>query len=429
MSTSAKSPIKDPIAQAPSCEDDFDREALSCEKALNRILEDVAPVEGLERVHLKAALGRIMGQDVQAQIDVPPHTNSAMDGYALRAQDLPVEGEASLRVLGTAWAGHPFWGSLNLGECVRIFTGAPMPKGMDTVILQEQVRREGDTIRLAGGFAPGQNVRAAGEDIARGQTALCAGRRLTPADLGLLASVGVGEVTVRRRPRVAYFSTGDELRSLGESLSDGAIYDSNRYTLHGVLSRLGLEILDLGVVRDTPEAIRAALGQAAGIADAVISSGGVSVGEADHVTEALGVLGRVSFWKVAMKPGRPLVFGRVGGAVFFGLPGNPVSVMVTFYQFVQPALRRMMGESDIAPLTIKARCASKLKKRPGRVEFQRGRLVRDEHGDLLVYSTGSQGSGILRSMSQANCFIVLPLQAGPVAPGTTVEVQPFSELV
>ncbi|MGH8615513.1 MAG: molybdopterin molybdotransferase MoeA, partial [Gammaproteobacteria bacterium] len=324
---------------------------------------------------------------------------------------------------------RPFCSNLNPGECVRIFTGAAMPKGTDTVIIQEHVRRDGDTIRFAGAFPAGQNVRAAGEDISSGQTVLSAGRRLTPADLGLLASVGEGEVSVRRRPRVAYFSTGDELRSVGKSLSEGAIYDSNRYTLHGVLSRLGVEILDLGVVLDTPEAIRAILGQAARIADACISSGGVSVGEADHVTDALGALGRVAFWKVAMKPGRPLAFGTVGGAVFFGLPGNPVSVMVTFYQFVQPALRRMMGESDISPLTIKAHCASKLKKRPGRVEFQRGRLVRDEQGDLMVYSTGSQGSGILTSMSQANCFIILPLEAGQVAPGTMVDVQPFSELV
>ncbi|MGH8657500.1 MAG: molybdopterin molybdotransferase MoeA [Gammaproteobacteria bacterium] len=425
MTTSAKKPI----AQTPTCQDDFDHQALSCEEALKRILSDVAPVDGFERVHIKAALGRIVGEGVQARINVPPHTNSAMDGYALRSQDLPAEGEISLEVAGTAWAGRPFGGDLNPGECVRIFTGAALPKGTDTVIIQEHVQRDGNKIRFAGAFPAGQNVRAAGEDIASGQTVLSAGRRLTPADLGLLASVGVGEVSVRRRPRVAYFSTGDELRSVGEPLSEGAIYDSNRYTLHGVLTRLGVEILDLGVVRDTLEAIRGALGQAAQIADAVISSGGVSVGEADHVTDALGALGRVSFWKVAMKPGRPLAFGKVGGAVFWGLPGNPVSVMVTFYQFVQPALRRMMGESDISPLTIKARCASKLKKRPGRVEFQRGRLLRDEQGDLMVYSTGSQGSAILSSMSQANCFIVLALESGQVAPGTMVDVQPFSELV
>ncbi len=423
MAASTKNPV------APSCQDDFDRQALSCEEALKRILNDVAPVDGFERLHIKTALGRIMGEDVRARINVPPHTNSAMDGYALRSQDLPAEGETSLQVAGTAWAGHPFCGNLNPGECVRIFTGAAMPKGTDTVVIQEQVQRDGDTIRFAGSFGAGQNVRAAGEDIALGQTVLSAGRRLTPADLGLLASVGVGEVSVRRRPRVAYFSTGDELRSVGETLNEGAIYDSNRYVLHGVLSRLGLEILDLGVVRDTPEAIHAAMGQAARITDAVISSGGVSVGEADHVTDALRALGRVAFWKVAMKPGRPLAFGRVGGAVFFGLPGNPVSVMVTFYQFVQPALRRMMGESDSSPLTIKVRCAGKLKKRPGRVEFQRGRLVRDEQGELLVYSAGNQGSAILSSMSQANCFIVLALETGQVAPGAMVDVQPFSELI
>jgi molybdopterin molybdotransferase len=270
----------------------------------------------------------------------------------------------------------------------------------------------------------------AGEDLARGSLALAAGKRLTPADLGLLASLGMAEVPVYRRVRVAFFSTGNELRSIGEPLSDGAIYDSNRYTLHGMLQRLGVEILDLGVVRDEREALRAAFRDAAAVADAVITSGGVSVGDADFVKETLGALGRIDFWQIAMKPGRPLAFGKIENASFFGLPGNPVAVMVTFYQFVQPALQRLMGEHPVGePPTFRARSLSRFRKQPGRTEFQRAIVERDADGEFVVRSTGMQGSGILRSMSMANCFVVLPDDAGGVEPGATVMVQPFFGLM
>jgi molybdopterin molybdotransferase len=352
-----------------------------------------------------------------------------MDGYAINAAEIPAEGTRELEVIGTSWAGRPFQGEVGAGQCVRIMTGAAMPLGTDTVIMQEQVTSSGGNIRFDARHRPGQNVRQAGEDIARGAVVLAPGRRLVPADLGLLASLGVGELGVRRRLRVAFFSTGDELRGIGEPLGPGDIYDSNRYTLHGMLSRLGAEIIDMGVIRDVREDTRRAFADAARIADVVITSGGVSVGEADFVKETLDEIGQVDFWKVAMKPGRPLAFGRIKDAYFFGLPGNPVSVMVTFYLFAQPALRTLMGEPEGAALRIRVPCASRLKKRPGRVEFQRGVLEPDETGRTRVRKTGPQGSGILTSMSEANCFIILSLESEGVEPGTEVEVMPFTGMV
>jgi molybdopterin molybdotransferase len=309
-------------------------------------------------------------------------------------------------------------------------TGAPMPAGTDTAVMQEHVRQRDDTVAIRSGKSARENVRAAGEDLAKGQLALPAGKRLAPAELGLLASLGLGEVQVFRKLRVAFFSTGDELRSIGEALGEGEIYDSNRYTLYGMLKRLGAEVLDMGVVRDQREAVRRAFSDAAANADAVITSGGVSVGEADYVKETLDALGQVGFWQIAMRPGRPLAFGRVGNAAFFGLPGNPVAVMVTFYQFLQPALRHMMGESDASvPVTFHARSASRFNTRPGRTDFLRGILERDTNGELIVRSTGAQGSGILSSMSRANCFVILSPELSDVEPGTLVEVQPFDGII
>jgi molybdopterin molybdotransferase len=405
--------------------------ALTVEEARRRILAEVAPVHGVEKLALCGARQRLLAQAIHSPFNVPAHTNSAVDGYALAGRELPAAGERAWRVAGTAWAGRAFAGTVAAGECVRIMTGAPLPADTDTVVMQEQVQLRGDSIRIGAGHQPGQNVRAAGEDLARGQVVLTAGQMLRPADLGLLASIGLGEVAVYRRLRVAFFSTGDELRSIGEPLGAGEIYDSNRYTLHAMLARLGVELIDMGVVRDDRTAVRQAFLTAAEIADAVITSGGVSVGEADYVKETLEALGEVRFWRIAMKPGRPLAFGRVGHAAFFGLPGNPVSVMVTFYQFVQPALRRMMGETgaELMPLTFRVASASRYRKRPGRTEFQRGILARDAGGGLVVRSTGSQGSGILHSMSVANCFVILPHDSGDVEPGTLVEVQPFFGLI
>lgn len=412
-----------------SCADDYDPTSLAPAEAIARITAALTSVTARERVAIRASLDRILAEDVHSRINVPLHTNSAMDGYALRSQDLAAEGSARLRLVGTAFAGAPYGQPVQPGECVRIMTGGVMPDGADAVVIQEQAVQDGDGVVFPGGVKSGDNVRAAGEDIREGQIVLQSGTRIRPAELGLLASLGIPEVTVRRRLRVAFFSTGDELRSLGETLKTGEVYDSNRYTLFGMLARLGADIIDMGVVRDEPDVVRAAFTEAASNADVVISSGGVSVGEADYIRETLQNVGQIEFWKVAMKPGRPLAFGRIKDAVFFGLPGNPVSVMVTFYEFVQPALRRLMGETATEPLSVTAVCRSRLKKRPGRIEYQRGILRRGEDGRLEVHKTGAQGSGILSSMSEANCLIVLQMDQATVEPGDLVDVQPFHGLI
>jgi molybdopterin molybdotransferase len=417
------------ITTDPSCMDDFDPNSLAVDTAMARILSALQPVTESDTVPIREALGRVLANDVHSSINVPGGTNSAMDGYAVSGADLPASGTRELSVIGTAWAGRPFAGAVGPGQAVRIMTGGILPPGTDTIVIQERVERHGERIHIGTGTQPGENVRQAGEDIAAGARVLQAGTRLTPADIGLLASLGIGAIDVRCRIRVAFFSTGDELRSIGESLGPGDVYDSNRYTLHGMLTRLGTEFIDLGVVRDERSALEAAFVQAATGADVVITSGGVSVGEADFVKEILLKTGQVEFWKVAMKPGRPLAFGRIRNAWFFGLPGNPVSVMVTFYEFVQPALRRLMGENQYAALRFSVPCVSRLKKRPGRVEFQRGILERDANGQMVVKKTGAQGSGILSSMAQANCFIILPMESIGLEPGALVEVEPFFGMV
>ncbi len=412
------------------CGDGHDGPALKLEDARARILADVRPVAGSERLAVRDALGRVLFADVISAIDVPSHTNSAMDGYALTGADLSKDGETRFEVIGTSAAGRPFSGKVGAGQCVRIMTGAVMPAGADTVVMQENVARNGDTAVVGAGQTPGQHVRQAGEDVAAGSVALQAGRLLMPAHIGVLASIGVGEVSVRRRPRVAFFSTGNELRQVGEPLAEGQIYDSNRYTIFGMLARLGVEVIDLGVVRDDRDAVEHALATAAGQADAIVTSGGVSVGDADYVVETLERTGMVGFWKVAMKPGRPLAFGRIGDALFFGLPGNPISVMATFYQLVQPALQALAGVREPAPpLTMPAISASVIRKKPGRCEFQRGVLSQSADGRVVVRKAGRQGSGVLSSMAAANCFIVLPEDAGPVSEGDEVMVQPFAAFV
>ena len=410
----------------PSCEDEYDPALLPVDVALARIAEAITPISDIEWVPVRGALSRILAEDVISPVDVPNHTNSAMDGYALAASDLLA---ADLKVIGTAWAGSAYAGPVGSGECVRIMTGAVIPDRCDTVVMQEQAERIDDRIRLAAGQKPGQHVRRAGEDLAAGEVALVRGRCLLPSDLGMVASLGIGELAVLRKPRIAFFSNGDELRSIGETLALGDVYDSNRYTLHGMLTRLGVEFIDLGVIPDDRDRIRETFLRAAAIADVVITSAGASVGDADYVKEVLDEIGEVNFWKLAMKPGRPLSFGKIDHAHFFGLPGNPVSVMVTFYQFVLPALRQLMGEENWAPLRLPARTLNRLKKRPGRTEYQRGYLVQDESGDLTVHSTGDQGSGILSSMSQANCFIVLDIDSDGAQVGEMVTVEPFAGLV
>ena len=421
---------KGETASGDCCADGHDGPALKLEEALTRILAEVTPVGGVETVPVREALGRVLAVDVVSQIDVPSHTNSAMDGYALRGAELQANAETRLDVIGVAAAGRPFSGVVGVGQCVRILTGAPLPEGADSVVMQERVTLEEEAAVISAGQQPGQHVRRAGEDIACGAVALAAGVLLMPAEMGMLASVGARDVSVRRRPRVAFFSTGDELRSVGEPLDTGQIYDSNRYTIYGMLTRLGVELIDMGVVRDDPAEIESAFARAAAQADAVVTTGGVSVGDADYVKEILEKLGSVGFWKVAMKPGRPLAFGRVDDALFFGLPGNPVSAMVTYYQLVQPALRALAGMPDAGPpLTMTAVSRERLRKKVGRREFQRGVLTREADGRLFVRRAGHQGSGILSSMNAANCFIVLPEEAGPAEEGDEVTVQPFSAFV
>lgn len=412
-----------------SCIDGYDPDALPVEIARRVIGSLVAPVAACERVAVRASLGRVLGADVVSTTNVPASDNSAMDGYAVRGADLSAGGETVLREVGAAFAGQAFDRAVGPGECVRVMTGAVMPAGTDIVVIQEHVRVEGDRVVVPPGQQAGQNRRFAGEDLAVGQVALPAGRMMRPADLGLLASLGLAEVTVRRRPRVAFFSTGDELASVGAPLRTGEVYDSNRYTLYGMLARLGVDLIDMGVVRDDPARLERAFLDAAASADAVITSGGVSVGEADFTRELLGRLGEVLFWKIAMRPGRPMAVGRIRDAFFFGLPGNPVAVMVTFYGFVRDALLRLAGRTDDCELPVlQVPCATALRKRPGRTEFQRGVLARGADGKWSVRVTGQQGSGVLRSMSEANCFIVLEHGRGDVQAGDLVSVQLFEGL-
>jgi molybdopterin molybdotransferase len=418
------------LADAISCLDDYDPEALRVDRACQIINECVEPVSGIEKVALRAALGRVLAEDVVSTVDVPGRDNSAMDGYALRFADLHPAAESYLRVVGTAFAGRQYDGKLAAEECVRIMTGAVMPPGADTVVIQEVVKVDGDRIAVPAGQQLGQNRRLAGEDLKRGHPALLRGVLVRPAELGLLASLGMVEVAVHRRLRVAFFSTGDELVSTGAALDAGQVYDSNRYTLYGMLTRLGCDVLDMGVVRDDPQSLEAALSSAAQNADVVITSGGVSVGEADFIRELLARLGDVVFWKIAMRPGRPMAFGRIGNTHFFGLPGNPVAVMVTFYQFVRGALLSMMGRRGESALPLlRVPCLNQLRKRPGRTEYQRGALVQDKDGIWAVRVTSAQGSGILRSMSEANCFVVLHHDQGAVNPGDLVSVQLMDGLV
>ena len=410
--------------QALSCADDYDPNSMPVAKAREVIARFLAPVTAIERVGVRAALGRVLAEDVISPIDVPAHDNSAMDGYAVRSADLKSDGEVTLGVCGSAFAGAPYRGTVEAGQAVRIMTGGVVPAGADTIVMQEHAKAAGERVSIGKGHRKGQHLRKAGEDLAAGQVALKRGVALRPADIGLIASLGIGEVGVYRKLRVAFFSTGDELVSIGAPAAEGQVYDSNRYTIYGMLKRLDCEVLDLGVVRDDPVLLERAFTAAAGAADVVITSGGVSVGEADFVKDLLVRMGEVVFWKIAMKPGRPLAYGRVGGAHFFGLPGNPVSVMVTFYQFVRDALLRLAGRDPVPQLpSFKVPCVSSLKKAPGRTEFQRGVLEPDGDGSWRVRATGEQGSGILRSMSEANCFIILPTEQGNVAPGTLVEVQ------
>jgi molybdopterin molybdotransferase len=439
------SALSDPAARSlqdiASCLSGYDPNALPVTQAQAFIAQLVPRVRAMEMKPIRNLLGRVLARDMLSVIDVPAHDNSAMDGFALRGSELLADASTRLRIAGSGLAGQNFSGAVPAGACVRITTGALMPSGLDTVVPQEfaQIDAAGQVCIPAGAVRPGDNRRLAGEDLARGEVALAAGRVLRPADLGLLASLGLAEVPVWRRLRVAFFSTGDELRSIGEPLDPGCVYDSNRYTIWGMLQRLGVEAIDLGVVRDEPSALKEAFTQAASCADAVITSGGVSVGEADYTKKIMAELGEVLFWKIAMRPGRPMAIGRIGArpelvdaapsAILFGLPGNPVAVMVTFYAFVRDALLRMAGAAPSPLPLLRAASVAPIRKKPGRTEYQRGIVRRADDGSWQVSITGSQGSGILRSMSQANGMVLLHHEQGNVAAGEPVDVLPFDGLL
>jgi len=414
------------ISSAPGCADPFDPESISLGEALNKIQERIVPVHACERLPIRECLDRVNNEAVKAPHDVPPLPNSAMDGFAVAISSLQQGEITELDEIGTAFAGSPFNGNCGPGQCVRIMTGALVPAGTDAVITQEQAEvTETGKIRIDSDHRVGENIRLAGEDIAQGEIVIDAGARLSPADIGVLASLGIGQLQVKRKPVVAFFSTGDELVSVGEKLEPGKIYDSNRYSLHGMLSRMTVDIIDLGVVKDEPKAMREVLENASKRADLIISTGGVSVGEADYIRPALADLGTTEFWKIAIKPGRPLTFGQIDASIFMGLPGNPVAVMVTFSQFVMPAIDALAGAKPRRPALFRARALDAMRKKPGRYEFQRGIATLDDNNQWQVGKTGKQGSGILTSMSRANCFVVLPDENDGVEPGDEVDIQFF----
>lgn len=410
----------------PSCADPFDSESISVTQALQRIEKRILPVVACERLPIRECLDRVNNEAVKSPHSVPAQPNSAMDGFAVAIDSLSADGIAELEEIGIAYAGKPFDGECASGQCVRIMTGALVPAGADAVVMQEQAEAaESGKIRIGGDHHVGENIRQAGEDVRQGDIVIDAGARLSPADLGVLASLGIAQLQVKRKPVVAFFSTGDELMPVGEPLEPGKIYDSNRYSLHGMLARMSVDIIDMGVIRDDPDAMREALSRAAAQADLIISTGGVSVGEADYIKPALEELGTTEFWKIAIKPGRPLTFGQIGASIFMGLPGNPVAVMVTFSQFVMPAIEVLSGAALRRPALFPARALESMRKKPGRTEFQRGIASLDEDGRWQVAKTGKQGSGILTSMSRANCFIVLPDDNAGVEAGDEVNIQFF----
>ncbi len=414
------------VTISPSCADASDPDSISVAQALDRIEATITALDEYEALPLKECLGRISSESVDSPIDVPGHTNSAMDGFAVSSVSLPTQDINDFEEIGVAYAGIPFDRVCGDNQCVRIMTGALIPEGCDTVVMQEQAERlENGRIRIGTGHRTEENTRRAGEDIEQGALVLERGSTINPAHLGVLASLGIGSLKVWRKPIVAFLSTGDELVSIGNPLKKGQIYDSNRYILYGMLAHLPVEILDLGVVKDHPEQIRQTLMEAAAKADLVISTGGVSVGEADYIKTVLRDIGEIEFWKIAIKPGRPLTFGTIEGSLFMGLPGNPVAVMVIFDQFVIPAITKFSGAMASGPPLLKAVSLDKLKKKPGRYEIQRGIASRDANNNWQVSKCGQQGSGILTSMSRANCFIVLAENIDGVAVGDLVDVQLF----
>lgn len=397
------------------------------DEAFNAMLSAISPITDSETISLTDALDRVLAADIISPINVPPHNNSAMDGYAFRFEDF--KHTQRLKLAGRSMAGSPFEGTVGKEECVRIMTGAKMPDDCDTVEMQENCKVEGDTIHFVELRKEADNVRNAGEDIAKGHTVFSKGRKLSAVDVGMLASLGVPSISVYRQLTVAILATGDELKKPGETLSEGDIYESNSQVLSGLLSRLNVDVIDFGIIEDSESAIKAAFEQADKVADAVISSGGVSVGDADYTKSVLEELGKIDFWKIAMKPGKPFAFGTLPNSYFFGLPGNPVSALVTAHLLAIPALLKLQNCHRAEPLKISAKTMTDLRKSPGRMDFQRGVISNNEFGQAIVQSTGSQGSGILTSMAVANCYIVLPAEQGRVKAGESVQVQLFDNYI
>ncbi|MCK5354502.1 MAG: molybdopterin molybdotransferase MoeA [Methyloprofundus sp.] len=415
----------------PNCNDINETGLIHFAQAKKTILQSLPVLQDIQQIPIERAKGRCLAVAIISPINVPAHTNSAVDGYALRSADLAAQKtQKSLKIQATVLAGQFFTDACLPGHCVRIMTGAAMPAGLDTVIMQEHCQRSGDTIHIDGRHTAGQNVRQAGEDIQQGSTVLNKGKVLCPADIGLLASLGITEIKVIRKLRVALASTGDEIYSPAEVPPAGGLFDSNRYSLLAALDRPDIELINLGIISDQQAELLKRFNEAAEFADVIISSGGVSVGEADFTKAALIASGQINFWKVAIKPGRPIAFGKIRQSTFFGLPGNPVAVLVTFYQFVLPALEKMLGVNDkpIAPV-LKARSLQSIRKKPGRTEFPRAIVSQAENGELQVSTTGKQGSGILSSMSMANAFIILEHDRESITQGEWVDIQLFSGLI
>ncbi|MEH6736319.1 MAG: molybdopterin molybdotransferase MoeA [Shewanella sp.] len=400
------------------------------DQAIEQLLAQVEATQDTELVTLTQAIDRVLAEDLASSIDLPPFDNSAMDGYAFRFTDLAAsQDKTTLTLVGSSFAGHPFDGQVSPNSCIRIMTGAPVPVGFDTVQMQEKVQADDNQITIEHPHRLGANVRRRGEELLAGTKVLHKGITIRAAEMGVLATIGISQVRVTRKLKVAFFSTGDELRPVGSELAPGQIYDSNRYSIQGLLSKSHVDWVDLGVIADNKEAIRGAFKEAASKADMVLTSGGVSVGEADFTKQILSEEGQITFWKLAIKPGKPFAFGKIDNAIFCGLPGNPVSSMVTFYKLVLPILHKMQGLKPVKPLFCQAKLLTDIRKYPGRVEYQRGILSRNELGELEVAITGGQGSGMLTSMSLANCFVILDQFQGDTPTGTQVTVEPFNNVL
>ncbi|EMK3392216.1 bifunctional molybdopterin-guanine dinucleotide biosynthesis adaptor protein MobB/molybdopterin molybdotransferase MoeA [Vibrio parahaemolyticus] len=406
-----------------ACCDTLSPAFLSVVQGQEKILSLVNTVSGIEACKIENAYGRVLAEHIISPVNVPQYTNSAMDGYAIRSDDVDRD---SYQVVAEVMAGHAYDQPLEVGQTVKIMTGAPTPRNGDTVVMREQASQEGDKVTFDGAnIKAGQNVRQAGEDLAIGSDVFTAGTRLASPEMGMIASLGFGEANVFRKLKVAVFSTGDEVQAPGTEQKANSIYDSNRFTIMGMLEKLGCEILDFGILEDNEQLMIEALENASAQADVVMASGGVSVGDADYIKLALDKLGQIDFWRINMRPGRPLAFGQINNKPFFGLPGNPVAVMVSFINFVEPALRKMQGEQGWKPLKVNAIATENLRSRQGRTEFSRGIYELDDTGRLTVRTTGKQGSGILRSMSEANCLIEISPAIDTVKAGESVTIIPL----